>query len=158
MPERTYMLKDLFDMAFDADLLGYWPQAIEDVDAAKASIAERLVVDSFVEHLHEIYYIELLINEYLYATQFPEDAFGDAISVSLAATVDILGSHTLPRREEFLSAVDTVYKISSNGCLFNHNLNLANFARERGEGLAGDDMPADGTELYHNLQRAKTLI
>jgi hypothetical protein len=43
--------------------------------------------------------------------------------------------------------MDTVYKISSNGCHFNHNLNLANFALERGEGLAGDYMPADGTEL-----------
>jgi hypothetical protein len=110
-------------------------------------MAERLVVDSVVEHLHETRQIEPLINEYLYATQFHEDTLGDAIEVSLAATANILGSHILPQREEFLSAMDTVYRISSNGCLFNHNLNPANFALERGEGLAGDYMPADGTEL-----------
>jgi hypothetical protein len=104
-------------------------------------------VDSVVEHLHETRQIEPLINEYLYATQFHEDTLGDAIEVSLAATANILGSHILPQREEFLSAMDTVYRISSNGCLFNHNLNPANFALERGEGLAGDYMPADGTEL-----------
>lgn len=167
LPEKTSMLKDVFNMAFDADLLGrsritssessseLIEQALgyvesaesKGVQAVKVSIAERLVVESVMENSDEKNQLGLFINEYLYANQFHEAAFGDAAEVGLAVAVSNLGSYTLPQREDFLSLLDTVYKISAEGCLFIFNIDLANFFLDKGDGLAADYMPPDGSNL-----------
>lgn len=163
MPEKSSMMDDVFNMALDADLfgrsrilcskssaelieqaLGYVEEAeSEGVDAVKVCLAERLVVDSVMEHLEDTGNLETLVDNYLYAHQFYEGALGDAAEFGLAASVNRLSSQTLPQREEFVSAFDNVYKISATDCAFNRKLNLANFVLEKGGGLRRDYMPAD---------------
>lgn len=145
-------------MAFDADLLGrsrilssegsaeLIERALgyvelsegEGVEAVKASIVERLVVDSVTEHLEETQQLQPLVIDYLYATRFHEGALGDAAEVGLADSVNRWGSQELPQRRELISIFDSIYKISEAGCRLDVNLGLDNFFLEKGEGLRQD--------------------
>ena len=157
-PKQTQILKDVYNMAFDADLLGrsrilssegsaeLIEQALgyvetsegEGIEAVKVSLVERLVVDSVMEYLEETQQLQPLVIDYLYATQFHEGALGDAAEVGLADSVNRWSSQELPQRREFLSVFDSIYKISGAGCRFNVNLDLDNFFLEKGEGLRRD--------------------
>lgn len=167
MPEKHIMMNDVFNMAFDADpfgrsrilcsnssselieqALGYVESAAsEGVEAVKVCLAERLIVDSVIEHLEKTCHLEPSVNEYLNANQFYEGALGDATEFGLAASVYRLSSQTLPPREDFVSAFDTAYSISARGCTFNEKPNLANFFLEKGDGLRRDYKSADGKDL-----------
>lgn len=163
MPERRAMLKNVFNMAFDADLfgrsrilplksgadlieqaLGYVERAeSKGVEALQVCLAERMVVDSVMDYLKETGELETLVDDYIHENQFHEGAFGDAAEVALAAS--ILKSQTLPQSENFISAFQTVYKISATGCEFKDDANLANCFLEKGLGLRSDyGLPKSG--------------
>ena len=164
-PEKMSLMKDVFNMAVDADLfgrsrilcsndssvliehaLGYVDSfESEGAEAVKVCLVERLVVDSVMEHLEETGQLETLINDYLYANQFHEAALGDIAEFNLAASV--YSSQTLPQRGDFVSAFDSVYRISTTGCAFNEKPNLANFFLDKGVGLRRDYISADGKDL-----------
>jgi hypothetical protein len=161
-PEQARILKDVYSMAFNTDLLGrsrilssegnveLIKQALgyvevlegESVEAVKVSLAERLVVDSVMEYLEETQQLQPLVIEYLYANQFHEGALRDAAEVGLADSVNRWGSQELPQRRELISVFDSVYGISGAGCRFNVNLDLDNFFLEKGEGLRRDYLQA----------------
>ena len=120
-PRQTQILKDVYNMAFDADLFGrsrilssessaeLIEQALgyvetsegKGVEAVKVSLVERLVVDSVMEHLVETKQLQPLVNEYIYANKFHEGAVGDAAVVGLAFSVNGRSSQELPQRREF---------------------------------------------------------
>ena len=161
-PEQAQILKDVYNMAFDADLLGrsrilssndsavLIEQALgyvetsegEGIEAVKVSLVERLVVDSVMEYLVETQQLQPLVIDYLYANQFHEGALGDAAEVGLAYSVNCWSSQELPQRREFLSVFDSIYKISGADCRFNVNLGMENFFLEKGEGLRRDHFQA----------------
>ena len=167
MPEKTTMLKEVFDMAIDADLfgrsrilcsnstsdlieqaLGYVESASsEGVEAIRVCLAERLVVESVMEYLEETGQLMTLVDEYLYANQFSETAIGEATEFGFAVSVKWLSSQTLPQRQDFVSAFDTVYRISAAGCAFNQKLDLGNFSLEAGDGLSRDYRSDNGENL-----------
>lgn len=167
VPAKTSILEDIFNMAFDADLfgrsrildsksspelieqaLGYVESAtIEGVKTIKVSLAERLVVDSVIEYLRETGQLETLINKYIYAIQFYPGAFGDSSEQSLAFAIYQFSSQILPQRWDFVSLFDTVYRISTTGCKFNHKLDLANYFFSKGDGLRKDYMPDSSKNL-----------
>ena len=161
-PRQTQILKDVYNMAFDADLFG-WSRILssessaelieqalgyvetsegEGVEAVKVSLVERLVVDSVMEHLEETKQLQPLVIDYVYANQFHEGALGVAAEVGLAYSVNGWSSQELPQRREFLAVFDQVYKISGAGCRFNVNLDLDTFSFGKGEGLRRDYIQA----------------
>jgi hypothetical protein len=82
-------------------------------------------VDSVIDYLMETGEFESLVNNYLYENQFHQGAFGDAAEVGLASSVRQLSSQALPQLERFISAFETVYKISATGCAFRKDAQLA---------------------------------
>jgi hypothetical protein len=167
VPTKSGLMKDVFNIALDADLFGrsrilnlkeggdLIEQALghvdtfasEGVEGVKVCLAERLVVDSVIEYFEETGKLEPLINDYLHDNQFHEGAFGDAAEVGLAASVKNLSSESLSPQERFISVFQDVYWISENGCAFNADAGLANCVLVEGVGVARDYSPEEGGKL-----------
>jgi hypothetical protein len=147
-------LKDLFNMALDADLfsrsrvlrsreaavliqqaIGYVQEADSlDGKATQVCLAERPVVQAVWEYLREDKKIDTLVDDYIYANQFHASTIGFDAESRLAVSVNNLATKAMPQRQEFLAAFDTVHRISTLRCAIDTKLGLENYYLEKSQG------------------------
>jgi hypothetical protein len=149
------LLRDLFNMALDADLfsrsrvlrsreaavliqqsIGYVQEADgQGAQATQVCLVERPVVEAVLEYLREGGKLDTLVDDYIYANQFHASTIGFAAESRLAVSVNNLGTKAMPQRREFLAAFDTVHRISTLRRAIDTKLGLENYYLEKSQGV-----------------------
>ena len=178
-PDRRKVVADIYEMAMQASLFGRsrilsTSQAqilieealgyVESIDGEnlKVRLVEKLVVDAIMECHPSV----SLMDGYLGTWQYRPSSFGFIAEDRLAEAIYIsaLQERDIAIRRAFLSNFDSVYPISTKGCLGAVTLNLGDYFLECNPGPGAPEPDGDGDvgvwlhQVLHGVARATFLL